>query len=114
VVQVKSCFREQPLTEAIQPFSLDALAGTVPLDIDLDVAALSWPTPSAPRGAAACPATTRPRHSPAPVPQHWRDPLQPWPRDRGPAQPAHLLTRPAPGHRALVGQPHPALRMRLT
>ena len=61
-----------------------------------------------------------PRHPPAAIPQHRRHHPQPRARDSGPPQPAHLLTRAAPGPparndlRALVGRPHAPLRVRLT
>ena len=112
---------EQRLAEAIQSFSLDALAGTVPLNIDLDVALRPGPHPL--RRAAPPPSRLRlghPRHPPAPVPVHRRHHHQPQRPDHHPAEPAHLLTRPAPGqparndHRPLVGRPHPPLRVRLT
>ena len=80
-----------------------------------------WPAPSAPRCAAACPATAQPpRHPPAPAPQHRQHHRNPRPPDHRPAQPAHLLTHTPPGHparndhRPVVGRPHPPLRVRLT
>jgi hypothetical protein len=114
---------EQRLAEAIQPFSLDALAGAVPLNVDLDVvlSVLAHTVCAAlRRRLPARLQLSHPRHPPAPVPQHRRDHRKPPNRDRGPAQPAHLLTRPAAGqpaqddHRPLVARPHPPLRVRLT
>ena len=75
------------------------------------------------RRAAPPPARLRlghPRHPPAAVPVHRRHHRKPRRPDHRTAQPAHLLTRPAPGqpprnnHRALVGRPHPPLPIRLT
>ncbi len=52
---------EQRLAEAIQSFSLDALAGAVPSSTSTSTSPYrSWPAPSAPRCAAACPATPPP------------------------------------------------------
>ena len=108
---------EQRLAEAIKSFSLDALAGAVPLNVDLDVVLSVLAPPSAPRCATGCPLRLgHPRHPPAPIPRHRRHHPQPRDRNRGPPQPAHLLTCPAPGPparndlRALVGRPHAPLR----
>jgi hypothetical protein len=109
---------EQRLAEAIQAFSLDALADAVPLNADLDVVLSVL-------AHTVCAALRRrlpghPRHPAAAVPVHRRDHHQPPRPDHHPAQPAHLLTRAPPGqparndHRPLVGGPHPALRVRLT
>ena len=112
---------EQRLAEAIQSFSLDALAGAVPLNVDLDVAlsVLAHTLCAAlrrrlPGYHAATPDTLQRRFlntggvilNPA--------------GKRYPPRPPHLLTRPAPGpparndHRALVGRPHAPLRVRVT
>ena len=113
---------EQRLAEAIQSFGLDALAGAVPLNVNLDVV-LSRPRPHHLRRAAPPPARLphrHPRHPPAPLPVHRGNHHQPRRPDHRPAEPAHLLTRPPPGqparndHRSLVGQPDTALRIRLT
>jgi hypothetical protein len=81
------------------------------------------PGPHRLRRAAPPPARLRhghPRHPSAPLPQHRRHHPQPQIRDRDPPQPAHLLTRAAPGqparndHRPLVGGPRTPLRVRLT
>ena len=112
---------EQRLAEAIQSFSLDALAGAVPLNVDLDVvlsvlahtlcAALRRRLPGY---ATATPDTLQRRFlSTGGI-------IKPPQSDHRPAQPAHLLTRAPPGqpprndHRPLVGRPHPPLRVRLT
>src|SRR5262249_117899 len=111
---------EQRLAEAIQSFGLDALAGAVPLNIDLDVV-LSVLAPTI--RAAPPPARLRlshARHPPAQVPQHRRHHRKRPRADHHPPQPANLLTDPAPGqparhhHRPLVGRPDPSLPVRLT
>ena len=112
---------EQRLAEAIQSFSLDALAGAVPLNVDLDVACRSWPTPSAPRCAAACPATPPPPPTPSSggssTPAASSNTTAARPPSGWPGAPTH---HPAPGqparndHRALVGRPDPPLPVRLT
>ena len=56
---------EQRLAEAIQSFSLDALAGAVLSTSTSTSRCPSWPTPSAPRCAAACPATPPPPPTPS-------------------------------------------------
>ena len=112
---------EQRLAGAIQALSLDALAGAVPLNVDLDVvlSVLAHTACAAlrrclPGYASATPDTLRQ------VPQHRRHHRKPQILDRDPPHPAHLLTGPAPGkpardhHRALVGRPDPPLRVRLT
>ena len=113
---------EQRLAEAIQSFGLDALAGAVPLNADLDVvlsvlahticAALRRRLPGY---ATATPDTLQRRFlNTGGIIENDRGP------DHHPARPAHLLTHPAPGqparndHRALVGRPHPPLPVRLT
>jgi hypothetical protein len=83
---------EQRLAEAIRSFHLEALASGMPLNVDLDVvlSVLAWCR----LRVTAPPARRRlhrrhPRHPPAPLPVHRR-------------------------HRALVGRPHPPLRLHLT
>ena len=113
---------EQRLAEAIQSFSLDALAGAVPLNVDLDVDLVRL-GPHPLRRRAPPPARLprrHPRHPPAAVPEHRRHHRKRPRPDHHPAGPAHLLTDPAPGqparhdHRALVGRPDPPLPVRLT
>ena len=53
---------EQRLAEAIQSFSLDALAGAVPLNVDLDVVLSVLAHTLC---AAGCPATARPPQTPS-------------------------------------------------
>ena len=80
------------------------------------------PGPSPHRRPTPTPARLRqrhPRHPPTPLPRHPRTDHQPRRHGHRPPQPACLLTRPAPSrpphqhHRPLVGQPHPALPVRL-
>jgi hypothetical protein len=88
---------EQRLAEAIRSFGQDALAGAVPLNIDLDVvlsdlahticAALR-------RRLAGYPTTTR--HPQAPVPVHQRAPAHQRRADHRSAQTPRLLTRAPP------------------
>ena len=106
---------EQRLAEAIQSFGLDALAGAVPLNVDLDVVLSVL-------AQTVCAALRRrhPRHPPAPVPEHRRHHRKLPRPDHHSAHPAHLLTDPAPGqpprhnHRAMAGRPDPPLPVRLT
>ena len=113
---------EQRLAEAIQSFGLDALAGAVPLNVDLDVvlsvlahticAALRRRLPGY---ATATPDTLQRRFL-----EHRRHHRKRPRADHHPAGPADLLTNPAPGqparhdHRPLVGRPDPPLPVRLT
>ena len=112
---------EQRLAEAIQSFGLDALACSVPLNVDLDVvlsvlahticAALRRRLPGY---ATATPDTLQRRFL------HTGGIINTTGHITDPPQPAHLLTRPTPGqpprhdHRALVERPDPPLRVRLT
>lgn len=85
---------EQRFAEAIRAFSLDALAGALsPQRRPRRRAGPCWPTPSAPRCVAACPATPRRFLSTGGV-------ILIRQRDRRPAQPADLLTDPAPSRPA--------------
>ena len=112
---------EQLLAEAIQSVGLDALAGAVPLNVDLYVVlcVLAHTTCAALRRRLPGYHTATPTPSSA-VPQHRRDHHYQRRPDHRPDRPAHLLTRPPPGHpprnhhRPLVGQPDTALRIRLT
>jgi hypothetical protein len=112
---------EQRLAEAIQSFSLDALAGAVTLNVDLDVvlsvlahticAALRRRLPGY---ATATPGTLQRRFL------NTGGIIENDQADHHPAGPPHLLTHPAPGqparddHRALVARPDPPLPVRLT
>src|SRR6266498_1587191 len=70
------------------------------------------------RAAARLP-QRHPRHPPAPLPRDPRPDHHRWRHRHRPPRTTRLRTRPAPGrptvghHRPLVGQPHPALRVRL-
>ena len=101
---------EQRLAEAIRSFGLDALAGAVPLNVDLDVvlSMLAHTVCAALRRRLPGYATATPGHPATPVPAHRRDHPQPRQRLHRPARPARLLTRappsrPARPHRPLVG-----------
>ena len=113
---------EQRLAEAIQSFGLDALAGAVPLNVDLDVVLSVL-------AHTVCAALRRrlPGYGPATPDTLQRRFLNTGgiiENHRGQTTirlgPAHLLTGPAPGqparndHRALVGRPNPPLPVRLT
>ena len=113
---------EQRLAEIIRAFCADALSSTVNLNVDLDImlavlaqALLAALRARLPGYAAATPDTLQRRFLKHPRRDHHQRR-----RDHRPAQPPDLLTRPAPGRPApshqgpLVGQPHPALRTRLT
>ena len=113
---------EQRLAEIIRAFCADALSSTVNLNVDLDImlavlaqALLAALRARLPGYAAATPDTLQRRFLKHPRRDHHQRR-----RDHRPAQPPNLLTRPAPGRPAprhqgpLVGQPHPALRTRLT
>ena len=113
---------EQRLAEAIRSFDLDALAGAVPLNVDLDVvlSVLAHTVCAAlrrrlPGYATATPDTLQRRF--LTTGGHVLNPPQP---DRRAPRPTHLLTRPAPSrpapdpHHPLARRPHPALRVRLT
>jgi len=84
---------EQRLAEAIQSFGLDALAGAVPLNVDLDVvlSVLAHTVCAALRRRLPGYATATPDTLQRPLPQHRRHHPQPQIRDRDPPQPAHLL-----------------------
>ena len=110
---------EQRLAEAIRAFHLDSLASSVPLNVDLDVVALR-PRLHDLRGATPTPPRLphrHPRHPTTPIPPNRRrHPHHPR-HDHRPTRPPRLLTRPALSrpprhHRALVGRPAPAPRMR--
>ncbi len=83
---------EQRLAEAIQFFGPDALAGAVPLNIDLDVvlSVLAQTVCAALRRRLPGYHTATPRHPPAPVPQHRRGHRTPQRPDHHPAQPPQL------------------------
>ena len=98
----------------------EALAGAVPLNIDLAVVLIVLPTPCAPPCAAESPATQPPPPTPCNAGSCPRR-AHPQPRqpDRGPPRPAHLLTRTAPSQpardlRPLARRPHRALRVRMS
>jgi hypothetical protein len=113
-----------PLVQSPDPraVSLDALAGAVPLNVDLDVAlSVLANTVCAglrrrlPGYGTAAPDTLQRRFL------NTGGIIERPPRpDHHPTEPAHLLTDSAPGqparndHRAMVGRPHPPLPVRLT
>ena len=96
---------EERLAEIIRAFYADALSCTVNLNVDLDIMLSVPPRPWCPRCATGSPATppSPPTCSNAasstPAGDHHQRR-----RDHRPAQPPHLLTRPAPG------RPPPATR----
>ena len=110
---------EQRLAESIRSFHLDALASSVPLNVDLDVVLSVL-------AGAVC-ASLRRRlvgynnatpDTAATVPLDCRPHRQRGRRGPRPAEEAHLLTGAAPrrhprGRRPLVGRAHPPLRVRL-
>ena len=112
---------EQRLAEAIQSFGLDALAGAVPLNVDLDVvlSVLAHAVCTAlrrrlPGYATATPDTLQRRFLNT-------GGIITSDRDRSPSSltgaPTHRCSaRPTcpDDHRALVGRPHPPIRVRLT
>ena len=89
---------EQRLAEAIRSFGLDALAGAVPLNVDLDVvlSVLAHTVCAALRRRLPGYATATPDILQRRFLQHRRRYPQPGERDRRPTRPARLLTRPTP------------------
>jgi hypothetical protein len=112
---------EQRLAEAIQSFSLDALAGAVPLNVDLDVAlSVLAHTLCAglrrrlPGYATATPDTLQRRFlSTGGIITTDRNRITVR-INRRTYSPVLRQASPRNDHRPLVGRPHPPLRVRLT
>ena len=111
---------EQRLAEAIRSFGLDALAGAVPLNVDLDVvlSVLAHTICAALRRRLPGYATATPDILQRRFLYTGGVHPQPRQRDHRPARPAHLLTRTPPSrpphrHRPLVGRTPTPLPIRL-
>ena len=112
---------EQRLAEAIRSFHLDSLSSSVPLNVDLDVvlsvlaaaicAALRRRLPGY---HAATPDTLQRRFLSTTGTIHTTDDTITVRLDRRTYSPVLRASRPPRNHRPLAGQPHPALRIRLT